>query len=213
MDLQLIYSKDYVSTYRLYDPLSAFKMILGKERIEQYELNNFPITLVYEFMNGMAGKREKGILTNLIGFELNIHVVRVLRNMNAENIKAEVGIQTNLGNTSIDCIATFNVPQKFKRVLPSMKEEPFYVSGENTFENKATKRLNKETFKNTLMQLRKTKTIYSYTNIIILADTKITQVKCKKLYDEGTNIIRSVVSRNDLINNLLNIQKQIRVLH
>lgn len=210
MALQLAYSKYYAYSYTLEcDPFATFKMILGKERIEQYELNRFPLELVYEFMNGRLGRKSEGVFNNLVGYEFNTHVVKTLQKLNAENIKSEVDIQTGLGNTSIDCIATFNVAQKFIRVLPTLMEEPFYINGENTFENKATRKLPKKT----LMQVKKAKTLYSSTNVIVLADTKITPEICKKIYNEDTNIIRSVVSKNDLINNLLNIQKQIRILH
>jgi hypothetical protein len=127
--------------------------------------------------------------------------------MNAQNIQPEVEIKTRMGRSSIDCVATFKHAQKFTRVLPNLMEEPFYIIGENTFEIKATKKFKSKAVE----QAKKANTIYPNNNVVILADTEVLPGISKTMFDRNTNLIRSAVTKKDLIINLLNIQRQIRM--
>lgn len=158
--------------------------ILG-DRIDLYNSMHYPLRKALNFF--IDG--DKTQLDNLIGAEFQYLTEMQLKPI-ADHIESEVPIE----NSSIDIVAD--------------------ISGfKHTYENKATRELRNKCVK----QITKAKGHYKDSkvlhHVVVLKDTRVSESMEKQIKNVGGDILRSNLSREDLINSLLNIQKQFKALN
>lgn len=159
--------------------------VIGQDRIELYNKMHYPVAKALDFF--MHGDNSQ--LDNLIGAEFQVQTERQLKPI-AEHIESEVPID----NSSIDIVADI-------------------AGTKHTYENKATRELRNKCIK----QITKAKGHYKDSkvlhHVVVLKDTRVSESMEKQINSVGADIIRSNFTREDIINSLLNIQKQFRGLN
>lgn len=155
--------------------------VIGQDRIELYNKMNYPLSKALSFF--AYGDRSQ--LNNLIGAEFQVQTERQLKPI-ADYVESEVVI----GNSSIDIVAG--------------------ISGfKHTYENKAVRDLSID--KKVLKQITKAKGHYNDSrvlhHVVVLKDTNVPEDMEKQIKSIGADLIRSNISREDLINELFRIQR------
>jgi hypothetical protein len=160
--------------------------VLGQERINLYNKMHYPVQRALDFF--MHG--DKSQIDNLIGSEFQFQTERQLKPV-ADHIESEVEVR----NSSIDIVAD--------------------ISGfKHTYENKAVRVLNNKKVLNQIAKARghyKGKEVLHH--VVVLSDTKVSPEMEQQINSIGADVIRSCLTREDLLNELLNMQKLIRALN
>lgn len=197
----------------------AFVNGLGEQRLLQYSLNHFNLSIVYKYFNGtLEDDKIHGVRKRLRGYEFNIYLLESLKRKGVKDIQTEVEFK----DTRIDIVADLNGTEKFRIISPEMKEcLQTAQKGINTFEAKAHYVLEMVQEKGrseeqVIKQIRKARGYYqkndnyAMSHVYVLADTIVPNDLNKRIYDEGGDTIRATITRGDLFNRVDWLHNKVR---
>ncbi len=165
------------------DSLLLFK--LDQQHIDMYNKNNFPLKYAMDFFiyNNLK------YFDNLVGMEFMIYFANYLKENGVTNIETEIPITTRYGDTSIDIICNIG------------KEK-------HSFECKCSKHLRNN---KAILQIKKAKTLDYIPHLVVVRNSIVDPSMKRRLDKLDADLIRTPATKEDIIDRMLNIQKQFRI--